>query len=719
MSNNFENIPVGAYTITGKYNYSYPLGGTAALTDAKTANAEPSANVTVSLLFDGCPPKGSIVAGAYIDKNCNNNPDRLNGEIINSSLTYIVSGPNYNRNFDASNGSAQITDLLPGTYSITANYGYTFPDGKSKELEATATVLVNSAGTFTTMLRFNGCYTPPPPPPSPVEKGLIVVTSYLDKNCNGVADQNEILNAKHKVVLSGSGYRKTNYPSAAISTFYELQFGTYTAEGEYDFVAADKRSYGLKASSVVTVDALKGANTSLLFSPCNIKIDTVPAQPEIPKDVCGRWISNLIQTSTTAKVTGSNVLTNSRDPLVIGLLKTTVNFNGSYKWFWEKYSGECNLSGTIVFPDGTRSNWSNSFGFEVRQTGTYTVSYQVKCQDRICESGVKTIISTDVVVCNCGPTNQTANVLVGKGKSRRTMILRSGDSLILDKSERFAIDYQVNCTGNICDPTATYDLVNALNQTVKTGLIGAIDFKRLIGNYTLRIYGRCGGKNCADLSFPVRIYGVEKAEIISDARCRWGNQIGVNFGWPDFERMSLDKNYIGGLFGIIGDIPFGAKKRLHLWPALNLATARYRGSENITSPVGTKVAVDTRHFMFRLGMDLSYAFPLNNKGANFHIYGGFSADGRLWSKQNVTATPSSYLNTWNNNNKSDSAQRLSPNVNLGILVDLNRTYTIGVNYFFYGIDQNKNIYTPLSDRGVSVRFAWFYNKERKPEMVRR
>jgi hypothetical protein len=645
---------------------------------------------------------GNIEVQAYIDKNCNKLPDR--NELLSGNYSVTASnGKGYSNTITATSSFVNFSNVPIDNYTITSNYFYTFLSGISKQLVATKTVSVINTNTVVVTLLFDGCEITPPS-----TKGKLNMITYLDKNCNQLADNNELLNETHNIRIDGIGYGKTIYARAANNAVDNVNFGTYAIKATYDYYDENRKKTELSTTANVVLANENGATAILLLNPCNIKKDTIPKEPVIPKDVCGKWLNAQIVTSTMNKVSGNNLLNYTKEPLYVGLLNTKISFDGSYKWYWEKYNGDCKITGLLILPDGKKINWTNDFEHLIRLPGMYVVNYEVKCQDKICESGSKSIICNDVIVCNCGTTNEVINVYVGKGKGREQKNVKNGDSIIINKEERITIDYKVNCEGNVCDGSVNYQIINLAGAVVKQGYITKSDFNNLNGNYYLKVIANCGTKNCTTLSFPIRVYG-ENKKLLVDARFRWGNQIGLHLGKPLFDNFNNSKYYIGGMFGLIADVPLGNNSRWHIWPALNLSTAKYAGQQTLGT---NSVNINIKHLMFRVGGDLSYAFPLNNKGSNLHLYGGLSFDGGLYSKQSYTSTPVSYVNTWIANNKSDSAQKLSTNLNLGILYDINRTFTLGLNYYRYNIVPNKNIYPALTDRGVTLRLAWFYNNKR-------
>jgi hypothetical protein len=441
-------------------------------------------------------------------------------------------------------------------------------------------------------------------------------------------------------------------------------------------------------------------------------INDTEEEKELPKDLCGNWENTIITATLNNKMVGEYAI-NNRTSFEVTLLNTELRFNGVYQWAFDKRTGNCTITGTIIEPDGNKINWTNNFYIKIRKPGTYSITYQIKCVESICESGVKVFTCNDVIVCNCAPKQNDFIIAKNLGVKNNSVTIKNGDSILVNRNFKTYFLYNVICEGNVCDAQTSYQLYDINNLKVNTLLNGYLDLKHPNGIYTLEVKGYCGGKNCTTLRFPVRIYGEDRRKVIAESvHTRWGNQIGINFGWPDFDKLNREKMYIGFMAGTIADLPFGYYKRWHFWPAINIATAKFSGIQSLTTPAGAQVSVLHKQLLVRFGADLSYAIPIGMKGAKFHVYAGLNASAALLHKSTYNATPSTALASWLVSNKSDSTQKLSLNLNAGILFDINRTWTIGANYFGYFVPASKIMYTPLTDRGLSIRLAWFYNQNK-------
>ncbi len=542
--------------------------------------------------------------------------------------------------------------------------------------------------------------------------GSITVRAFLDANCNKIADKEELISTVFTATVIGRNYNITKQSGISNPVFNALNFETYTASASFN-VNKNGTTKTLTNSTSVTITSVENQMVDILLADCDIVITpTEPIETLLPNDLCGTWKNAIIEVSNTLQVSGNNQLNYSREPLIIGLLKTKVSFKGSNKWVFEKRTGNCTITGTIVKPNGTKTEFTNNFDFAIMLPGIYTISYTVKCMDKICETGVKIINCTDVIVCNCGPVNNNIIVTSKIGKAKTHLVIKNGDSVLIDKNAKYWLDYTINCEGNICDGLANYTLENIFGNIINKGSLGNINWNAINGNYILKINGFCGGKQCATLQFPVRLFGEKIRKIINeDVHSRWGNQIDVHLGFPQIHHFKTSNNYVRGLFGFIGDVPFGVNKHWHWWPALNIASVKYEGLDRYTSFGLQETKVQYKQLQLRFANDLSYAIRVGKK-SQLHFYVGASMDYGVCRKLTITDVPYVSVSPWINANKSDKEQLPNINFNAGLLYDINRTWTVGLNYFKYNKLENKEVYPSLIDQGIALRLAWFYNQKR-------
>jgi hypothetical protein len=652
---------------------------------------------------------GQIAVHLYIDANCNKMPDK--GEFVTNGFTATLTGANYNKTINAITNEALFTSLNFGTYTASVSYPYTYANGTRTTLSSTGSITISAPSIETIDVLLNPCN----PPELPTSCGSwsnakLSTGSSFDVSGNTMLNSNSALTiTKYNTVLSFNGLYKGTISGKENScditgTITNPNGGITNWTNNFTITANIKGTY------VINYKVLCGDKVCETGS--KQIINDTEEEKELPKDLCGVWQTNTIVTTLNGKNVGEYAI-NSKNSFNVALLNTEISFNGVYKWTFEKRTGNCKITGTIIEPDGNKINWSNNFYIKVRKPGTYSISYQIKCVESICEAGVKVFTCNDVVVCNCAPQQSNSITARNVGAKGAFKTFMNGDSIIIDKKYKPTFSYSVKCEGNVCDDNVTYQLTNSLGQVVGGLSNGYFSTKIQSGFYTLEIKGYCGGKNCSNLKFPVRVFGADKKkQTVANVHSRWGNQIGVNFGWPKFEKMKRDKNYTGIMVGLIADLPFGAYKRLHFWPAINVATAKFSGTEKLVSPSGTSVSAIHKQLLVRFGADISYAFPVGKKDAKFHIYAGANASGAIIHKSTYTALPTTALGPWTIANKSDSAQKLSFNFNAGILFDINKTWTIGANYYTYFVPASTIMYTPLTDRGLSIRLAWFYNQQK-------
>ncbi len=650
---------------------------------------------------------GQIAVQLYIDANCNKSPDK--GEYITSGFTATLVGNGYNKTLQAATTAANFTSLNFGTYTATVSYPYTYANGVQTTLTGSGTITIASPNPEVLSVLLNPCN--PPELTNSCGKwtnAKIAPSSTFDIDGNTYLNNNSSITIKkYKTVLSFNGAYKGTVSGKENNCTIK---GTIThpdntiVEWVNSFsITANKKGTYVINYSVQCGDKACETGTKQI-------INNTEEEKELPKDLCGQWQNNTIFATLNGRSVGEFAI-NSRNSFDVPLLNTELSFNGIYKWTFEKRTGNCKITGTIVEPDGNKINWTNNFNIKVRKPGTYTISYQIKCTESICETGVKVFTCNDVVVCNCAPTQN--NFITGRNIGAKGVVktFANGDSIIIDKGLKPTFNYDVKCEGNVCESNVTYKLYNLQNQEVAMSA-SFFNARSNSGIYTLEVKGYCGNKNCNTLRFPIRVYGKEaKIRATAEVRSRWGNQIGVNFGWPKFEKLSRNTMYTGIMLGTIADLPFGQYKRMHLWPAINIATAKFSGTQSLTTPAGATVNALYKQLIVRFGADLSYAIPVGKKDAQLHFYVGANASGALIHKSTYTANPTTALNSWTVANKSDSTQKLSFNFNGGLLFDINRTWSIGVNYFSYFVPASKIMYTPLTDRGLTLRLAWFYNQK--------
>jgi hypothetical protein len=652
---------------------------------------------------------GQVNVRLFIDYNCNKNAD--DNENINTGFTVTLTGGKYNKTMQTLTRDALFTELAFGTYNASVSYSYTNPSGVTATLNGSSSATINSEGVTQISILLNPCNMNSEKIDNcgQWEDAKILARSILD-----ISGNNDLNNNKSLIV------NKLN----TVLSFNGTYNGTVAGKNQNcaitgNIVYPDNTTTEW-ANSFTLTTSKKGIYTINYYVKCGNKncesgskqiINNNEEETPLPKDLCGQWQNNTIVASLNGRTVGEYNI-NTKNNFDVALLNTELSFDGVYKWTFEKRTGKCRITGTIVEPDGNKINWTNNFYIKVRKPGAYTITYQIKCVESICESNVKVFTCNDAIVCNCAP--QQDDFITNRSNDRKgtVSIFKNGDSILMEKKFKANFDYNVRCEGNVCDAVKSFQLTNALNQVVSTNESGYINMRLPNGNYTLQVKGYCGGKNCTTLNFPVRIYGEDKRkQKADDVHARWGNQIGVNFGWPQFDKLIRDKMYTGFMFGTIADLPFGYYKRWHFWPAINLATAKYTGTQQLPIPVGATVNVEHKQLRARLGADLSYAIPVGKKDAKFHFYVGLSVDGAIIQKSTYTGNPTSVINPWLIANKSDSTEKLSLNFNAGILFDINKTFTLGANYYSYNIQAHKKMFTTLVDRGLSLRLAWFYNQK--------
>jgi hypothetical protein len=653
---------------------------------------------------------GQIVVRLYVDANCNKIADKEEG--ISNGFTTTLTGNNYNNTLQTFTREALFNNLSMGTYTATVNYNYTNANGTIQLLSGSGSTTLFNTNEQTISILLNPCTVP-------IDEintcgqwvnNKITTASNFDIEGNTELNNNKNLTVKkYNTVLSfkGSYSGKVNgknnnctitgnivHPDNSIREWANSFTITANQKGTYTI------NYTIKCGTKICESGSK-----------QIENNTEEEKP-LPKDLCGQWQNNTIVATLNGKTVGEYAI-NTRNNFDVALLNTELSFDGVYKWAFEKRTGKCRITGTIVEPDGNKINWTNNFYIKVRKPGTYTITYQIKCTESICESGVKVFTCNDVIVCNCAPVQDDFITAKNLGAKNNSIIIKNGDSILINRNFKTTFLYNVKCEGNVCDAQTGFQLYDNNAQPVSTTPNIYLNIRRPNGNYTLEVKGFCGGKSCTTLRFPVRIYGEDKRKLVAqNVRARWGNQIGINFGWPDFDKLYIHKSYVGLMAGVIADVPFGTYKRWHIWPAINIATAKYSGSQQLNTPAGSIVNAEHKQLLVRFGADLSYAIPIGKKGAMFHMYVGLSASGAVLHKSTYTALPTTSLAPWLIVNKSDSAQKLSLNFNVGIIVDINRTWSIAANYFNYYVPASKIIYTALTDRGLSLRLAWFYNQNK-------
>ncbi len=653
---------------------------------------------------------GQISVRLYIDENCNKIADK--NESINNGFTATLNGSNYTKTLQTFSNYALFSSLTFGTYAAVVSYNYTNAKGVSAVLTGSGSVTINSANEEIINILLDPCSIIPIEINTCGQWITNNITTTYSSDITGNTDINNyesIQVKKYNTVLSFNGTYSgklsgKNNKCIVGGTILNPDNSRIEWTNNFTITANQKGIY------IVNYTVTCGDKTCETGS--KKIINNTEEEKELPKDLCGKWENTTISAVLNNKTVGEYAI-NSRNSFEVALLNTEISFNGVYKWAFEKRTGNCKITGTIVEPDGKKINWTNNFYIKVRKPGTYTITYQIKCTESICETGVKVFTCNDVIVCNCAPIQDDFIIAKNLRAKNNSISIKNGDSILIDRNFKTNFLYNVKCEGNICDAQTGFQLYDNNAQPVSTTPNIYLNLQRPNGNYTLEVKGFCGGKICATLRFPVRIYGEDKRkEVAKNVRTRWGNQIGVNFGWPDFDKLNRDKRYVGFMAGIIADVPFGYYKRWHIWPAINIATAKYSGTEQLNTPVGSKVSAEYKQLLVRFGADLSYAIPIGKKGAKFHVYAGLHASGAALHKTSYSAFPTTVLSPWLTTNKSDSVQKLSLNFNAGILIDINNTWTIGANYFSYFVSASKIMYTPFTDRGLSLRLAWFYNQNK-------
>jgi hypothetical protein len=545
--------------------------------------------------------------------------------------------------------------------------------------------------------------------------GNITIILGLDENCNKTIEKNEYSIANFTATINSNGINKTvNGVGGQGGVFTNMPIGTYSVYITCAFVK-NGTTQNLSTTVSATIANADGAFVQAqLFPNCDI----APPPPPPPVELkCGQWRESYLTANPSLNLSGNADL-RSRETVYISTLKTTVNINLDYvsapitEGDKKNVVKRCSVKGVLKYPNGSETSFTNDHSFSIMAPGTYIISYEVRCGKEICASGTKVIICNDPIVCNCGPANNN-NLKVNGATDATNGIVNNGQLIIVDKSSKTSFFKTVTCVGNVCDGYADFKVVDAAGKVWDGGRANGVRYRFTAPNtgiYTLIITEFCGNKSCNTYSYPISFKGEDKDEYYNKTvKRRWGIQVGYYRGFPKMDRTTSSKGYGTGLVGLIADLPLGYARRFHFWPQFNLYSTNYRSkaTQNV-GIVPTPLDVQYQNTMLEFHTDLSYAIPLK-KDMFFHLYAGIGVSGYLNTCVKYNSASPAAITNWKSANIINDTVSLPGKATFGVLLDINRNWVVGLNYYTMMKQKNNDILALTKDRGVGIRVAYFFD----------
>lgn len=537
------------------------------------------------------------------------------------------------------------------------------------------------------------------------DANTLTVTTSVDINCDNIISESETRMPTFVATLQKGDFSTT---LSAIRNgnvnFTNLQAGTYTVSVS---LATKGKSYSQSFS--VTVNSGDNNYRAIINNHC-----TTP--PEKPKDTvpiivkpkCGKWYDTDIDVNDFSLVKGDLDIRSVETIIARLKAKFTLNLDYSitYKDGKKDVKEECVILYKIRYPNGRVVNQKGNVSLSIMEPGTYSIEYQVLCNDNNCVSGIKYIRCDEQIVCNCGTPNDQIEVTT-KAQRMTTSIKTTRDTIYYNKAVKTWINRKVNCSGNICDGRSSYSIRDAAQNIITSNSsFGRFKPKLNAGaTYTLIATDYCGNKNCTTLSYVLKV--IDTPVYTANGKSRIGIHADGHLNIVSTENLTKDRVTVNGMLGLIADIPISTNKKLHLWPSLNIVWYRYSGSNVAGSG---DFAVKYKNYSIEAAADLSYELYRKNEAA-LHIYIGAGINFEASRKNSFTGSTTA-INTWKLANQTTNTNTVNAKGSIGLLYEINKKWMLGTNYYYYTINNRNDMLLIGNNSGVALRLAYFFNRRK-------